>query len=587
MNQEEQLMPKETLRIYVRAMLKSRARLLLSLLVPLGALLFTVAVPYFAGKVLAGIAQQSPSLRSSLILLGISSLLGLIFNRIGFAQFMVVQAQALTELQSLVFNRLLARSAGFHTNRISGKLVSDAIDFTRSYGDLGGAIFMNGFPFLLSVLVGLVIVAINSWMLGAFLAVVVISTVAWAYIESRQRADMRVRRLVASKKLTGHMADNIVNAQTVKMFSQEPREAVRHNELSAVLENLRIRDWQRTGRNGNNRMAALLIMQFCMVLFIIQLTRSNPETLATGIFAFTYTFMISSRLFDINALTRVIDEAFLNAAPMTNMLQEEVEIRDAPGARKLKVTKGAIDVDSVDFAYADTNQREAVFSRLSLHVQPGEKIGLVGPSGGGKSTLTRLLLRFDDVQGGSIAIDGQNIAAVTQSSLREAIAYVPQEPLLFHRSIGENIAYGRTDATQADLVKAAKKAKAHDFITSLDKGYGTIVGERGVKLSGGQRQRVAIARAILKDAPILVLDEATSALDSESEILIQEALWTLMKSRTAIVIAHRLSTIQRMDRIVVLDEGRIIEEGTHQQLLKRKGLYAKLWSHQSGGFIDG
>jgi ATP-binding cassette subfamily B protein len=227
-----------------------------------------------------------------------------------------------------------------------------------------------------------------------------------------------------------------------------------------------------------------------------------------------------------------------------------------------------------------------VFDELNLHIQSGEKIGLVGPSGGGKSTLTRLMLRFDDVQAGSITIDGQNIADVTQASLRQNIAYVPQEPLLFHRTIGENISYGRPEAKQSEIAEAARKAKADEFITKLADGYKTVVGERGVKLSGGQRQRVAIARAILKDAPILILDEATSALDSESEVLIQQALWELMKGRTAIVIAHRLSTIQKMDRIIVLDDGKIVEEGTHKQLLAKKGLYAKLWSHQSGGFIE-
>jgi ATP-binding cassette, subfamily B, bacterial len=266
-------------------------------------------------------------------------------------------------------------------------------------------------------------------------------------------------------------------------------------------------------------------------------------------------------------------------------LREEIEIKDKPGAGVLQVPHGEIAFNDVYFAYPDNTQNGAVFAGLSLNVKPGERIGLVGPSGGGKSTLTRLLLRFDDLQGGSIVIDGQDIAEVTQESLRQNVSYVPQEPLLFHRSVGENIGYGRPEATQKAIEAAAKKARAHEFIEQLAHGYDTIVGERGVKLSGGQRQRVAIARALLKDAPILVLDEATSALDSESEVLIQEALWELMKNRTAIVVAHRLSTIQRMDRIVVLDDGKITEEGTHKQLLEHKGLYAKLWSHQSGGFL--
>jgi ATP-binding cassette subfamily B protein len=220
-------------------------------------------------------------------------------------------------------------------------------------------------------------------------------------------------------------------------------------------------------------------------------------------------------------------------------------------------------------------------------VRPGEKIGLVGHSGSGKTTFTRLLLRFSDIDSGEILIDGQNIARITQDDLRKSIAYVPQEPIMFHRSLRENILYGRQDASEEDVLKAAQDAHADEFIAELPNGYDTLVGERGIKLSGGQRQRIAIARAMIKNAPIILLDEATSALDSESEILIQDALWKLMKGRTAIVIAHRLSTVQKMDRIVVMDSGNIVEEGTHKELVHQEaGIYAKLWAHQSGGFIE-
>jgi ATP-binding cassette subfamily B protein len=226
-----------------------------------------------------------------------------------------------------------------------------------------------------------------------------------------------------------------------------------------------------------------------------------------------------------------------------------------------------------------------LFDGFELSVRAGERVGLVGRSGGGKTTLTRLLLRFADVEAGVIEIGGQDIAQLAQASLRERIALVPQEPGMFHRSVADNIRFGRPTATDDDVRRAAELAHAAEFIAALPEGYGTLVGERGVKLSGGQRQRIAIARAILKDAPILVLDEATSALDSESEKHIQEALWTLMKDRTAIVIAHRLSTVRRMDRLVVIDAGRIVEEGSHEELLAKRGPYAALWAHQSGGFL--
>jgi ATP-binding cassette subfamily B protein len=250
-----------------------------------------------------------------------------------------------------------------------------------------------------------------------------------------------------------------------------------------------------------------------------------------------------------------------------------------------RMSQGSITFKDVVFQHDGSD--DALFRGLNIRIKPGEKVGLVGHSGSGKTTFTRLLLRFSDIQSGTIAIDGQDITAVTQDDLRRHIAYVPQEPLLFHRSIAENIAYGAPGSSQEAIEAVAKMANAHDFIITLPLGYDTLVGERGVKLSGGQRQRVAIARAMLKNAPILALDEATSALDSESEVLIQQALWKLMEGRTAIVIAHRLSTIQKMDRIIVLDNGAITEQGSHRELIARKnGTYARLWAHQSGGFID-
>ncbi|MDY3667587.1 MAG: ATP-binding cassette domain-containing protein, partial [Collinsella sp.] len=261
-------------------------------------------------------------------------------------------------------------------------------------------------------------------------------------------------------------------------------------------------------------------------------------------------------------------------------------VADDENAPELKVGEGAIDFEHLSFAYRDAAAGESVFDDLTLHVAAGQRVGLVGKSGSGKTTLTKLLLRLDDVQGGRVLVDGQDVSRCTQQSLRRQVAYVPQEALLFHRSIRENIAYGRPDATDEQIREAARLANALEFIDRLPRGFDTMVGERGVKLSGGQRQRVAIARAILTDAPILVLDEATSALDSESEALVQEALENLMRGRTSIVVAHRLSTVAALDRIVVLADGEIVEDGTHAQLVEAGGEYASLWGRQTGAFLE-
>jgi ATP-binding cassette subfamily B protein len=307
--------------------------------------------------------------------------------------------------------------------------------------------------------------------------------------------------------------------------------------------------------------------------------------ISTLILIVNYSMQIMGELWNVNNIFKGVNRVFGDAYEMTEILDMEDDVRDMPGAKPLVVKRGAISYDGVSFKHHDA--KESIFTDFNLDIKPGERIGLVGISGSGKTTLTKLLLRFADCDQGQISIDGQNIKDVQQVSLRESIAYVPQETSLFHRTIAENIAYAKPDATQAEIERAAKLANAHEFIKDLPNGYETLVGERGIKLSGGQRQRIAIARAILKDAPILVLDEATSALDSESEALIQDALVKLMKGRTSIVVAHRLSTIASLDRIIVLDNGKIVEQGSHAELLKKGGEYNKLWSRQSGAFLDG
>jgi len=583
---KRELHVRETLRIYWETTIQYKKEAWLALLLPISSASLGILTPFFASKVLANIIIRGPGLWAHFIWFASTAFVGVILNIVGIRACMALQARVTSRLNERIFTTLLQRSVGFYGNQVGGKLVSDALDFVMSYGQLFISGFITGSSFALTIILGLVLVIISNWMIGIGLSILLAILVYWTFLDARRRSDVRVERLKIAKRLVSHLSDSIVNAITVKTFAQEAREIATHSVINIELEATKIRDWQQSATSENERVGLLLFTQIALVFGLIILTAHDHSLLAGGIFAFTYTLTIINRFFTVNTMTRQIEEALLNASPMTVILGQEPEITDAPDAQQLTVTHGAVDFSNVSFRYDDAKSTNYIFKDLNLEIKPGQKIGLVGHSGGGKSTLTRLLLRFDDITGGTITIDDQNLKEVTQTSLRKAISYVPQEPLLFHRSIRENIAYGNLKASQADIEKAAKMAYAHDFIKQLSEGYDTLVGERGVKLSGGQRQRIAIARAILKDAPILVLDEATSALDSESEKLIQKALWELMEGKTALVIAHRLSTIQKMDRILVLDHGKIVEDGTHKQLLKKDGVYAKLWAHQSGGFIE-
>ena len=400
----------------------------------------------------------------------------------------------------------------------------------------------------------------------------------------RLRQPLRQARKDMVGTISGAIADTISNNLTVKTFAQETFELQQITRLTDIYQRLFQRDFRWTSSEASLRLLVMSSVQIIAIAIIATMLTQGQIELGIAIFIIAYLQRIAAQLFTLGELVNGYDKLFLQAAPMTEILLTRPTITDAPNASTLHVTKGDIELRRVSYAYSDAPETD-VITDLSLHIPAGQRVGVVGTSGAGKTTLTKLLLRFDDIRKGELLIDEQDIQYVTQASLRQALAYVPQEPLLFHRTLRENIAYSKPEATDTEVRQAAKAANALEFIERLPRGLDTVVGERGIKLSGGQRQRVAIARAILKDAPILVLDEATSALDSESEKLIQASLEGLMKNRTSIVIAHRLSTIAKLDRIIVLEDGHIVEDGSHDALLQQHGIYAKLWNHQSGGFI--
>ena len=393
------------------------------------------------------------------------------------------------------------------------------------------------------------------------------------------------REAAAQTRQTGQLTDSITNILSVKSYAQENFERARYTKYQG--ETLAAGEASMCATIQRDVLfdSIFLLIDVLMIGFIVIGAPVFSLPVATVILIFQYSQTILVNLWDVSSIFKNFTRVFGDAHEMTVILDTVDTVIDEKSAKKLIVGNGSIHFDHINFKHADA--KEDIFNDFDLKIKPGERVGLAGLSGSGKTTLTKLLLRFADVDAGAITIDDQNIRKVTQHSLRKNIAYVPQEASLFHRTIAENIAYAKPDATMEEIKHAAKLANAAEFIKKLPNGYETMVGERGIKLSGGQRQRIAIARAILKDAPILVLDEATSALDSESEALIQEALLRLMHGRTSIVVAHRLSTISSLDRIVVLDNGKIIEQGSHNELLKLKdGQYKKLWNRQSGAFIE-
>ncbi len=493
------------------------------------------------------------------------------------------QVMVMQQIGETAFARVQRFSTDWHANAFAGATVRRITRGMRAFEQLSDALYFGVVPAALMILGGSLVIALKWPIVGLvfggiatlFVGVSILLSVTYVG-PAHDRAN------AADSRLGGAFADALGCNATVKAFGAETREDARLSEAVTTWRVAELRAWLRAIDSSHLQVAIMVVLRASVIGLAVWLWLRGQASAGEVTFVITASMMLDGYLRDIGMHIRHLQNAYSEIEDVVAFAGASPAIVDRPHATKLRVSRGGIRFDRVTFRYG--SRAEPLYRDFDLTIAPGETIALVGPSGSGKSTFVKLLQRLYDVQDGQILIDGQNIAAVTQESLRQAIALVPQEPVLFHRSLAENIAYGRPGASPADIVAAARMAHAHHFITALPDGYDTLVGERGVKLSGGERQRVAIARAMLADAPILVLDEATAALDSASEALVQDAVNRLLQGRTTILIAHRLSTVRRADRILVFDGGRIVEQGSHEALLARaNGRYAHLYRLQAGG----
>lgn len=581
-------MQKQTLLLFWRTAMRYPVR-------TIGALIGSTATvviggffgPFVISKMLELLQDSSLTFETGLPLLILYTLVQLygqvIGGRINLYLTWTMESAGQRDLYQIIFDKLAHHSLGFHANRFGGALVSQTTKLVGAFERFWDTLIWQFVPSIASIVAAAIILSFFFWQYAIALSVISITFMIVVFFGSRYMKKTNREEAQAMTATNAYVADAITNIATIKAHGTEiyelrglRKKAVTFREKSMI----NMRAFLKISTAYSSLITILYVAAF---LAAIWASEHHVISVATVYLAVTYTFTVGRQLWEMNSIMRNYHRLIGDAHDMVEILQLPPSVIDT-STQKLVVKQGNISLQDVSFTHQENT--DSLFEHFSLDIPKGQRVGIVGHSGSGKTTLTRLLLRFSDVDSGRILIDNQDISKVSQESLRHAIAYVSQEPMLFHRSLKDNIAYGRPSATEAEILRATKQANALEFIQTLPDGMNTLVGERGVKLSGGQRQRIAIARAILKNAPILVLDEATSALDSESEKLIQDALQKLMKGRTSIVIAHRLSTIAKLDRIIVLDKGKIVEDGSHAELLEKNGIYARLWAHQSGGFLE-
>ncbi|MFZ1988092.1 MAG: ABC transporter ATP-binding protein [Minisyncoccia bacterium] len=549
-----------------------------------------VAAPLYLSKFINIVSENTPSSTILTALFGVIgtfalvNAIGWVGHRIQMLSIMRLEGRVMSDLSNTAFSYLLGHSHDFFISNFAGTLTRRVNRYARAFEQVFDTIIFNFFSTAVYAIGIIVVLFTRNAILGTALFVWTIIFVCMQILMARWRHPLRVARAEEDSKVTGILSDAVSNETTISLFSSSGYERSLFAKAIERWRKATLRSWLADAWMLAIQGVLAIGIEIGLLVGAVMLWERGLLSVGDFVLIQVYIIALIERVWNMGGSMRKLYDGFADAYEMVVILKTPPGIVDVPNATTLAVPEASITMKDVSFRF---NEARPILEQFSLHIAPREKIALVGPSGAGKSTITKLLLRLYDVTSGAIEIDGQNIAEVTQDSLRNNIAFVPQEPVLFHRSLMDNIRYGRQEATDEEVMDAARKAHCHDFISTLPFGYETYVGERGVKLSGGERQRVAIARAILKDAPILILDEATSSLDSESEALIQDALKVLMEGKTVVVIAHRLSTIMTMDRIVVIEGGRLVSEGTHNELLDKKtGLYHKLWSIQAGGFLE-
>lgn len=481
------------------------------------------------------------------------------------------------------FEHLNRHSYRFFSEKFSGSLVRKATKLSRAFENFIDRIYWDLTNLLTRITGSIAIITWYSPLLGLLLFVWMMLFIIGNVFAARWKYQAEVESNKWDSKLSGSLADAFTNSVNIKLFTSHKAEQLRFEKETHQWYKKTKKAWNRSAIISTAQAFLMVALEISILSLFVYLWSKGKVSLTVLVIVQSYLFTLLMRIWDFGRMINDIFRAFADAEEMIEVLHTDHEVKSPADAPPLQPTEAQIEFQQVSFAY---QPGKWILKDFDLSIESGERIALVGHSGEGKSTITKLLMRLFDIQHGKILYDGQDVSKVQLDSLRQHISLVPQEPILFHRTLLENIRYGRPSASEEEVIKAAKMANAHQFITKTEKGYKTLVGERGVKLSGGERQRVAIARAILEDAPVVVLDEATSSLDSHSEKLIQQALQRLLKGKTAIMIAHRLSTIMEADRILVIEDGNIVEQGTHNTLLGKKGRYKQLWDIQAGGFIQ-